>query len=277
MINPQHEKLSISRQCELIALPRSSYYRETRTGETEENLMYMRLIDEIYLKHPAFGARKIRDVLRMRGYKIERRRVRRLMQVLGIESMAPGPNTSKPSKEHKIYTYLLRHLDITRPNQVWATDITYVPLKGSHVYLVAIMDLFSRRVLSWEVSVTMDDSFCVSALERAIRLYGTPEIFNTDQGAQFTGNAFTGVLKEHGIRISMDGKGRCADNIFVERLWRTVKYEEIYLKNYETVTTLKQNLSTYFHFYNNERPHNALEKRTPFEAYNGLPARGIAA
>jgi putative transposase len=145
------------------------------------------------------------------------------------------------------------------------------------VYLVAIMDLFSRRVLSWEVSVTMDDSFCVSVLERAIRLYGTPEIFNTDQGAQFTGNAFTGVLKEHGIRISMDGKGRCADNIFAERLWRTVKYEEIYLKSYETVTTLKQNLSTYFHFYNNERPHNASEKRTPFEAYNGLPARGIAA
>lgn len=277
MIDPHHETLSISRQCKLMELPRSSYYRETRTGETEDSLMYMRLIDEIYLEHPAFGARKIRDILQRRGYGIGRIRVRRLMQVMGIESMAPKPNTSKPSKAHKIYPYLLRKLNITKPNQVWAADITYLPLKGSHVYLVAILDLFSRMVLSWEVSVTMDDSFCVSALERAIRLHGTPEIFNTDQGAQFTGCAFTGVLKENGIRISMDGKGRAADNIFVERLWRTLKYEEIYIKSYETMTTLKQNLTTYFGFYNQERPHDALDKRTPFEAYNGLTAKGIAA
>lgn len=239
--------------------------------------MYMRLIDEIYLEHPAFGARKIRDTLNRRGYRIGRVRVRRLMQVLGIESMAPKPNTSKPSKEHKIYPYLLRHLKITRPNQVWATDITYVPMKGSHVYLVAVLDLFSRRVLSWEVSVTMDDSFCVSALERALRLHGTPDIFNTDQGSQFTGNAFTGVLKKHGIRISMDGKGRAADNIFVERLWRTVKYEEIYLKNYDSVNVLKKNLTVYFDFYNNERPHDSLDRMTPSEIYYGLPAKGIAA
>jgi putative transposase len=277
MIEPNHKKLSISRQCELIGLARSSYYRETRGGESEESLMYMRLIDEIYLAHPAYGARKIRDTLNRRGYRIGRVRVRRLMQVLGIESMAPKPNTSKPSKEHKIYPYLLRHLDITRPNQVWATDITYVPMKGSYVYLVAILDLFSRRVLSWEVSVTMDDSFCVSALERALRLYGTPEIFNTDQGSQFTGNAFTGVLKKHGIRISMDGKGRAADNIFVERLWRTVKYEEIYLKSYGTMKELKKNLTVYFNFYNDDRPHDSLGRMTPTEVYYDLPAKGIAA
>jgi putative transposase len=199
------------------------------------------------------------------------------MQVLGIESMAPKPNTSKPSKAHKIFPYLLRHLNIKRPNQVWATDITYVPMKGGYVYLAAILDLFSRRVLSWEVSVTMDDSFCVSALERALRLHGTPEIFNTDQGAQFTGKAFTGVLKKHGIRISMDGKGRAADNIFVERLWRTVKYEEIYIKSYETMKELKQNLTAYFDFYNNERPHDSLERMTPTEVYYDPPAKGIAA
>jgi putative transposase len=277
MIEPQNKELSISRQCELIGLPRSSFYREVLDGETEENLKLMRLIDEEYTRHPFYGTRQMRNHLRREGNKINRKRVQRLMRMMGIQSVAPKPNTSKPFKKHKIYPYLLGGLDIVRSNQVWCSDITYIRMKGGFVYLTTVMEWYSRKVLSWEVSVTMDDSFCVSALERAIRVYGTPEIFNTDQGSQYTGASFTGVLKEQGIRISMDGKGRAMDNIIVERLWRTVKYEEVYLKDYATVTELVESLKVYFAFYNGERPHDSLGRRTPDEAYNsGFSIEAVA-
>jgi len=227
----------------------------------------MRLIDEEYTRHPFFGSRKMRDYLRRLGHRINRKRVRRLMRKMGIKSVAPSPNTSKPSPEHKVYPYLLNGLDIGRANHVWCTDITYIRLAGGFVYLVAVMDWYSRKVLSWEVSSSMDESFCVSALERALRLYPAPEIFNTDQGSQFTGKAFTGVLKKHEIRISMDGKGRCMDNIFIERLWRSVKYEEVYLNDYATTEELRKGLRKYFHFYNTERPHQTFNGATPLEVY----------
>ncbi len=232
MIEPHHYALAVSRQCELLNLPRSSYYRclGDRQGESAENLALMTLIDEEYTRRPFYGSRKMRDYLRRQGHKVNRKRVQRLMRRMGLRSVAPTPDTSKPSKEHKVYPYLLRDIEVTRSNQVWATDITYIRLSGGFVYLVAIMDWYSRKVLSWELSSSMESSFCVSALERALRLYPAPEIFNSDQGSQFTSDAFTDVLKEHGVKISMDGKGRCMDNIFVERLWRSVKYEETYLK-----------------------------------------------
>jgi putative transposase len=189
------------------------------------------------------------------------------MRMMGLKSVAPSPNTSKPGPEHKIYPYLLRNLEIDHANQVWCTDVTYVRMQGGFVYLVAVMDWYSRKVLSWEVSASMEDSFCVAALERALRLYPRPVIFNTDQGAQFTGKAFTGVLQDSDIQISMDGKGRCMDNIFIERLWRTVKYEEIYLNEYQTAEELRKSLKTYFHFYNHERPHQTFEGATPAEIY----------
>ena len=273
MINPTHPVISIARQCELIQLPRASYYRAVDYGpvvETEENLNLMRLIDEEYTRHPFYGSRQLRNYLRRQGHKVNRKRVQRLMRLMGIMSVAPKPNTSKKGKAHKIYPYLLKNLVIDKPNQVWCTDITYLRLQGGFVYLVAVMDWHSRKVLSWEISNTMDDSFCVSALERAIRLYGVPEIFNTDQGAQFTGNAFIKVLTENGIKISMDGKGRWVDNVLIERLWRSVKYEDVYLKEYSTVVALRHGISVYFHFYNNERPHDSLGKCTPSEYYDGL-------
>lgn len=272
LIDPESPKLSVSRQCELIYLPRSSYYRQP--GETfqesPENMNLMRLIDEEYMRHPFFGTRKMRDYLNRNGHSVNRKRVQRLMRLMGIQSVAPKPNTSKPRKEHKIYPYLLNGLDINAPNQVWCSDITYIPIAGGYVYLTAIMDWHSRFVLSWEVSVTMDDDFCVSALQSALRRFDKPEIFNTDQGSQYTGNAFTGELKANGIRISMDGKGRAMDNIFIERLWRSVKYEEIFLKEYASVSDLKKQLKEYFEFYNYERTHASLEDRsTPAEAYWG--------
>jgi putative transposase len=268
MIEPKHPDISISRQCALLALPRSSFYRLPQLqAETQENLALMRLIDEEFTRHPFYGSRKMRDYLRRLGYPVNRKRIRRLMRKMGLVSVAPKPNTSRRNTEHKVYPYLLRELEINRPNQVWCTDITYIRLRGGFVYLVAIMDWFSRQVLSWEVSVSMGDSFCVSALERAIRLYGKPEIFNSDQGAQFTGKAFTGCLKDNGIAISMDGKGRAMDNIFIERLWRSVKYEEIYLKEYKSVESLRKSLRKYFHFYNVERPHQSFDGSTPEEVY----------
>lgn len=268
LVEPTHQHLSIVRQCELLNLPRATYYRDTDwADETEENLNLMRLIDEEYTRHPFYGSRKIRIYLRGLGHKVNRKRVQRLMRKMGIRSVAPSPNTSKPKPEHKVYPYLLRGLEINRANQVWCTDITYIRLAGGFVYLVAIMDWYSRKVLSWEVSASMEDSFCVSALERALRLYPTPEIFNTDQGSQFTSNNFTGTLKDHGITISMDGKGRCMDNIFIERLWRSVKYEEIYLNDYATTEALRKALRKYFHFYNTERPHQTFNGATPIEIY----------
>ena len=268
MINQDHNVLPIFRQCELLELPRSSFYREPPKGESPRNLKLMRLIDEEYTRHPFSGARQLKRYLKRQGYKVNRKRVQRLMRIMGIQSVAPKPNTSKPSKEHKIYPYLLGGLDINRSNQAWCSDITYVRMPGGFVYLVAVMDWYSRKVLSWEVSVTMDDSFCVSVLEQAIRRYGKPEIFNTDQGSQFTGKAFTDVLKNNNIKISMDGKGRAVDNIMIERLWRTVKYEEIYLKDYSSVLDLIRSLKVYFDFYNTERSHSSLSDRTPAEAYD---------
>jgi len=267
-IDPDHKSLSIQRQCDLIDLPRSSYYREPRAQrESAENLRLMRLIDEEYTRHPFFGTRKMRDYLRRQGHKVNRKRVERLMQKMGLQSIAPKPGTSKPHPEHKVYPYLLRNLDIICPDQVWCSDITYIPLPGGFVYLVAVMDWYSRYILSWEVSVTMESDFCVSALESALRLHGRPDIFNTDQGSQFTSNDFTGALKDAEVLISMDGKGRAMDNIFIERLWRSVKYEEVYLKEYASVRELIQSLKAYFDFYNNQRPHNSLGGKTPAEVY----------
>lgn len=273
MIDVNHPKLSIVRQCALVNLSRASYYRVADEGlcrESPENLALMRLIDEEYMRHPFYGSRKVRNYLRRLGHDVNRKRVQRLMRLMGLVSVAPKPNTSKKNKEHKVYPYLLRNLTIDRANQVWCTDITYVRMQGGFVYLVAIMDWYSRKVLAWEVSNSMDDDFCVSALERAIRLHGTPEIFNTDQGSQFTGKAFTDVLNDHGIKISMDGKGRWMDNVFIERLWRSVKYEDIYLKEYRTVFALRNGLKVYFEFYNNERSHQSFGICTPSEIYSGL-------
>ena len=268
MIEPGHDTLSIARQCELIGLNRTSYYRSSEGAmETAENLELMRLIDEEYTRHPFYGSRKMRDYLRRSGHDVNRKRIRRLMQKMGLKSLAPTPDTSKPNVQHKVYPYLLNGLDINRPNQVWCTDITYIRLSGGFVYLVAVMDWFSRHVLSWEVSATLDDSFCVSALERALRLYPKPDIFNSDQGSQFTGKAFTEVLKSQDIDISMDGKGRAMDNIFIERLWRSVKYEEIYLNEYRSVDALRKALKKYFHFYNTERPHQSFNGETPLKMY----------
>jgi putative transposase len=278
-IEESHPALSVSRQCELIALPRSSYYRtDSRLHqESDANLQLMELIEEEYTRHPFYGTRKMRDILRRKGFKVNRKRVQRLMRIMGIQSVAPKPFTSIPRKGHKMYPYLLGGLDINRPDQVWCSDITYLRMPGGFVYLTAVMDWHSRYVLSWELSVTMDDDFCVSALNSAIRKHGTPEIFNTDQGSQYTGEAFTNVLKNNDIRISMDGKGRFMDNIFIERLWRSLKYEEIYLKEYSTVKELSQELKTYFEFYNFERPHQSLNKMTPAEVYWGKAVDRIAA
>lgn len=272
MIDAEHPILSIAQQCKLISLSRASYYRSTDTGigtETPENLELMRLIDEEYTRHPFYGSRSLCNYFRRQGRVVCRKRMQRLMRIMGLVSVAPKPNTSKRNKAHKIYPYLLRSLTINQPNQVWCTDITYIPLQGGFVYLTAIMDWYSRKVLSWEVSNTMEDVFCISALESAIRLYGTPEIFNTDQGSQFTSTDFIAVLKKNDIKVSMDGKGRWMDNVFIERLWRSVKYEDVYLKDYRTVVALKQGLGVYFRFYNRERPHQSFDAYTPAEVYGG--------
>jgi len=262
----------------LIDLARASYYRGPALGgETAQNLELMRLIDEEYTRHPFFGSRKMRDWLERQGHAVNRKRVRRLMRKMGLFSVAPKPNTSRPAPQHKIYPYLLRGLEIERADQVWCTDITYIRLAHGFVYLTAVMDWYSRYVLSWEVSVTMEEAFCVSALESALRRHGRPEIFNTDQGSQFTGEAFTGVLKAAEVDISMDGKGRAMDNIMVERLWRSVKYEEVYLKDYESVGELTAALKRYFAFYNEERPHQSHGGRTPAEVYYGRARLALAA
>jgi len=217
----------------------------------------------------------MRNYLQKKGFRVNRKRIQRLMRKMGLQSVAPKPNTSKKHPKHKVYPYLLRGLEIARPDQVHCSDITYIRLNGGFVYLTAVMDWHSRFVLSWEVSLSMDAEFCVSALERSLRLYGKPEIFNTDQGSQYTSHEFTGVLKEQNIKISMDGKGRAMDNIFIERLWRSLKYEEIYLKEYDSVAALKTALKAYFYFYNYERPHSAFSGHTPAEVYFGskiLPA-----
>ncbi len=269
-IQPLHPQLSIHRQCALIGLPRSSYYREISTEqEKPENLEIMKIIDKEYTKHPFYGTRQMRNVLRRKGYKINRKRVQRLMRKMGIQSIAPKPNTSKAHPQHKVYPYLLRNFDVIRSNQVWCSDITYIPLAGGFVYLTAVMDWHSRYVLSWELSITMDNDFCVSALERALRCHGTPYMFNTDQGSQYTSHEFIKVLKDKDIKISMDGKGRAMDNIFIERLWRSVKYEEIYVNEFKSVEQLRKALKKYFDFYNHERPHQSFDGQTPAEVYYG--------
>ncbi len=267
MINKDND-LPITRQCELLSLNRSTvYYRLQDVPEMD--LKLMRRIDEMHLKRPFYGSRRIRDWLQDEGYDINRKRVQRLMRQMGIRALYPKPRTSKPGKGHKIYPYLLRDLVIDRPNQVWATDISYIPMAKGFVYLVAVIDWYSRKVLSWRLSNSMDTDFCVDALEEALSRYGCPDIFNTDQGAQFTSEAFTDVLKEAGIDISMDGKGRWIDNVFVERLWRSVKYEEVYLKAYETVAEARTGIGTYFQFYNSERRHQSMNRQTPDQVYAG--------
>ena len=269
MIEHDNQELSISKQCELIDLPRSSYYRKAPSHtESQENLEIMRIIDEEFMRHPFLGSRNMRDYIRRKSYWVNRKRMQRLMRKMGLVSVAPKPNTSIGNKAHKVYPYLLRNKVIDHPNQVWCSDITYIRLKGGFVYLVAIMDWYSRKVLSWELSNSMDSTFCVTALESAIRLYGTPEIFNTDQGAQFTSEAFTSTLKKHDVDISMDGKGRWMDNVFIERLWRSVKYENVYLYDYNHASDLRQGLKEYFHYYNTERTHQSLSACTPDEVYH---------
>ena len=227
----------------------------------------MRLIDEIHLQYPFYGSRRLRNELEDRGHRVNRKRVQRLMRQMDLTALYPRRRTSQPGKGHKIYPYLLRHLSIERANQVWASDITFCPMAKGFMYLVAIIDWHSRRVLSWRVSNTLDTSFCVEALEEALQRFGTPEIFNTDQGSQFTSEAFTDVLKDKGVAISMDGKGRWVDNVFVERLWRSVKYEDLYLRAYETPAQLRAGLGKYFEFYNTKRRHSALDRRTPDAVY----------
>lgn len=267
MIEPELVGIAMSRQCQLIGLPRSTLYYEP-ASETTENLMYMNLIDRQYTKTPFYGSRRMAVWLCQQGYEVNRKRIQRLMRIMGLEAIYPRPNTSAAVKAHRVYPYLLRDMEIIRPNQVWSTDITYIPMDSGFMFLVAVIDWFSRYVLSWRLSNTLDAAFCLEALDAALKL-GKPEIFNTDQGAQFTCNSFTGRLEQHGVKISMDGKGRALDNVFVERLWRTVKYEDIYLKNYRTGVALHEGVGSYFRFYNRERPHQALDYKTPASVYRG--------
>ena len=275
MIDRTHS-LPVTRQCQLLALNRSTVYYQPK-GVSDEDLKLMRQFDEFHLKRPFYGSRRIRDDLQELGYPVNRKKVQRLMRQMGIMALYPKRNTSRPGKEHKHYPYLLKGLTIDRPNQVWATDLTYIPMAKGFVYVVAIMDWYSRKVLSWRVSNSMDADFCVEALEEAIRRYGTPEIVNTDQGSQFTSDAFTGVLKEADIQISMDGKGRWVDNVFVERLWRSLKYEEVYLKAYDTVAQARMGIGNYFQFYNRERKHQSLGRQTPDQVYAGSKLWPVAA
>lgn len=276
MIDRTHD-LPVTRQCQILKLARSTAYY-TPQPISDSNLQLMRRIDELHLEHPFAGSRMLRDMLRREGQQIGRKHVRTLMKKMGIEALYRKPNTSQRHAAHPIYPYLLRNLKIDRSNQVWATDITYIPMRRGFIYLVAVLDWHSRRVLSWRVSNTLTTDFCLDAVREAIARYGTPEIFNTDQGSQFTSSEFTGLLKEHGIQISMDGKGCWRDNVFVERLWKSVKYEEVYLKAYDSVSVAKASLGTYLAFYNTRRPHQSLDGKTPDAIYfTGLPQERIAA
>lgn len=262
------------RQCELLGLNRSGIYvkRKGNGEETCENLYLMDLMDRRYTKHPSWGVKRMKFWLQRKEIRVNLKRVRRLLRLMGLEAIYPKPRLSKGNPEHSIYTYLLRNLDIKRPNQVWCSDITYVGMGKGFLYLTVIMDWFSRKVLSWELSNTLDTSFCASALKEALQRYGKPEIFNTDQGSQYTSKDFTDILKDNGIDISMDGRGRALDNVFVERLWRTVKYEEVYLKEYCNPLDARTNLGEFFVHYNEERPHQGLGYMTPSEVYSGQGA-----
>jgi putative transposase len=270
MIEPDHEGLSVSKQCELLHISRASYYYERRESREEADLEDLKRILEVLRKIPFYGYRKISRALMEDYPHLTRKRVRRIMRRFGLRALYARRSLSKPRKEHKKYPYLLRGKEIRYPNQVWASDLTYVRLPGGFVYVAVILDLFSRKVLSWRLSNTMDPAFCVAALEEAIDRYGEPAIFNTDQGSQFTSDAFIDVLKGHSIEISMDGKGRALDNVYVERLWRSLKYEDIYLKSYETMGQLSDGVDRYFQFYNGERFHQSLDYRTPNEMHESF-------
>jgi len=275
LIDPEHSELSIVQQCRILRLNRSSYYYHPK-GESTLNLELMRLIDEQHLETPCYGARQMTRHLRRLGHRVSRTRIGRLMRLMGLSAIYQKPKTSKPHPQHKVYPYLLRGVTIDRPNQVWCADISYIPMRRGFLYLVAIMDWASRKVLSWRLSNTMDVDFCVAALEEALACYDKPEIFNTDQGSQFTSDAFTDVLNGAGIRISMDGIGRWVDNVMIERLWRSLKYECIYLHAFETGSEVRQGLRRWINFYNSRRPHSSLDDRTPDEAYWQLPCPGCA-
>jgi putative transposase len=275
MIDPENN-LSIHKQSKLLKVSRSSVYYKPRPL-SEDELKLMRIIDELHLEHPFAGNRMLRDFLLRDDVRVGRRHMRTVMRRMGIEAIYRKPNTSKPAQGHKIYPYLLRNVAVTRVNQVWATDISYVPMKRGFVYLIAVIDWFSRRVLSWKLSITMDVSFCLEALDEALSKHGKPEIFNTDQGSQFTSEAFTGRLKKEGIAISMDGKGRWCDNVFVERFWRSIKYEEIYLHAYDSVSEARSGIGHYIQFFNNRRPHSSLQAQTPDQVYFNRPLEQLAA
>jgi putative transposase len=267
-IEPDHPSIDIVRQCELIGLARSSYYYHAR-GESVENLRLMRKIDEEFTRHPFYGVKRMTAWLRRQGDPVNSKRVRRLMRLMGLEAIYPKPRLSQAHPEHRVYPYLLRGVSITHSNHVWSTDITYIRLRYGFLYLMAIMDWFSRYVVSWEVSISLDTEFCLTALERALQ-QTKPRIFNSDQGCQFTSVAFTGILRAAGIAISMDGRGRVYDNIFVERLWRSVKYEQVYATDWQQVPEARAGLGEYFTFYNHERPHQSLDDKPPAEVYFGM-------
>ena len=270
MIDPSNQLLSVSGQCRLLSISRSLFYYKQKPVKSDD-LDLMRLIDEQYLKAPCWGSRSMRNHLRRLGYRVNRKRIQRLMRIMGLEAIYPKPRTSRPHPEHRVYPYLLRDLIIDRPNQVWTADITYIPMSRGFMYLVAVMDWHSRKVLSWRVSNTLDSEFCVEAVAEALERYKAPEIFNTDQGTQFTSPNFIDLLDSHKIRISMDGRGRVQDNIFIERLWWTLKYQYLYLHSFDNGSELRNGLGDWFLFYNQERSHQALDDLTPDEVYYGLP------
>lgn len=268
MVDSTYKSLSISRQCRLLGLNRSSYYLKPK-AESELNLELLHLMDQHYLKHPDYGARRMYKWLKLdKGYHVSSNRIERLYyRVMGLRSLQPGPHTSKPNKSHKVYPYLLRHLSITQPNQVWAMDITFIPMAKGYLYLTAIIDLYSRYVLHWSVSNSMDALWCTQVFEQAVDMYQAPEIINTDQGSQFTSNCFTQAVKKAGSKLSMDGKGRAIDNVFIERLWRTVKYEHIKLYSPENGTELAKGLNRYFKYYNHKRRHSSIDDKPPAYPY----------
>ena len=276
MLSPAERKLPLSRQCRLLKISRSSlYYKPVDVKRADLDLM--RLMDEQYLKTPFYGSRSMTLHLKRQGYPVNRKRIQRLMRRMGLEAIYPKPRTSRRHPGHKVYPYLLRDLHIERPKQVWAADITYIPMNRGFMFLVAVMDWHSRKVLSWRLSNTLDTEFCVAVLQEAITCHGTPEIFNTDQGAQFTSQAFTAILEAQRIAVSMDGRGRVRDNIFIERLWWTLKYQYLYLRSFDTTMELRQGLSEWFKFYNSQRPHQTLDGLTPDEVYFSQPPLAEAA
>jgi putative transposase len=259
--------LSVVKQCELLKISRSSVYYQS-VPVSEEDLVIMRLIDEVHLRRPFLGSRRMVDELAGHDVKVNRKRVQRLMRLMGLQALYPKPRTSTPAKGHTLYPYLLADLEVTRPNQVWVADISYIPMARGFAYLIAIMDLHSRKILAWCLSNSMNTCFCLEVLQEALERYGSPEVFNTDQGAQFTSAAFTSILAQHNVQISMDGKGRWIDNVFIERFWRSVKYEEVYLHAYEDLRAARAGINRYIDYYNRERRHSSLDRQTPDEVYH---------